>query len=1055
MKKIFSILFSTKTALILLLLFTISIAVATFVEDKYDTTTAQILIYKSLWFELTIGLLVLNFFGHLRRYHLFSREKLGGLLFHLGFVLLIIGAAVTRYFGFEGTMHIRENKSSSIIFSSDPYLQISVSGNKGRFSNEYPLYLSSFIENDFSFKVNSGNDQPVIVSFNRFIQNAKEIIRENTPGGVDMLALQISSGGTNQLIYLKLGERINAAGVIISFADALDDNDIVITLDQGRLIIQSKDELQGINIVSGKPEVIQKETTMELREKSMVQYRNIVFALIKFYKQAEFEFTEAEDGNRENKINILSVNVEHNGLKQKVNLAGVEAYENPGTQIAFDDMEVDIKYGSKAITLPFSVKLNDFILDRYAGSMSPSSFASEVTVSDTRKNHTFNKKIYMNHVLDYNGYRFFQSSYDADEKGTVLSVNHDFWGTWISYLSYFILLTGFVTTLLNKKSRYYFLTHAIREVREKRKVIVALALLLCSTAVSAQDTDTRDHTINTNEAENFGKILVQTFDGRLEPLHTLAYDVMHKISRKDEFSFQGKGSMNAMQVLVDIIADPEYWKRQKMIYVRDPSVGNILGIEGKYASFNDFFKNDSQYKLSDFVENAFRKSQSQQNAFDKELIKVDERVNLFYMLFQGSLLKIFPENNLSRNWVDWTDSLAMRPLTGIIGLINNDLHLQDLNYSNILRSYFQEQMLAAHSGDYSKCNRILGYIKDIQQNNVDSKNFPSDKKVRAEISYNKLKIFSHLNLYYGIISLLLFILAFGENLFYRLSVLRWSTWAQHTCIALFMVAFLYQTYGMAMRWYISGHAPWSNGYEALLLISWSAVLAGFFFLSNSKIIQAATAFLASMILMTAEHSNYDPQLTNLQPVLKSYWLIIHVSVITISYGFLALGFILGAINMLLYLFKSGKNRIKIELLIGELTFVNEKNLQIGLFLATIGTFLGGVWASESWGRYWGWDAKETWALIIIIVYSIILHLRLVPKLAGHYIFNVSSIVGFGSVLMTFIGVNYFFSKGLHSYASDEKTIFPLWGWIAIMSLIMLMGAAGAKEKMTPNNNPVG
>jgi cytochrome c-type biogenesis protein CcsB len=260
------------------------------------------------------------------------------------------------------------------------------------------------------------------------------------------------------------------------------------------------------------------------------------------------------------------------------------------------------------------------------------------------------------------------------------------------------------------------------------------------------------------------------------------------------------------------------------------------------------------------------------------------------------------------------------------------------------------------------------------------------------------------------------------------------------------LAFLYHTYGLGLRWYLSGHAPWSNGYEALLLIGWGGLLAGFSFIRYSKITLAATALLAFFVLMTAGHSSYDPQLTNLQPVLKSYWLIIHVAVITISYGFLGLGFILGLFNLFISLFKTRKNAMHFGMIIEELTYINEMNLAIGLVLATMGTFLGGVWANESWGRYWGWDAKETWALVIIIVYAVILHLRLVPKLKNPYLFNTASVLGFGSVIMTFIGVNYYLSKGLHSYGAGETPVFPVWAWVIILLVVSLIILAGLKER---------
>jgi ABC-type transport system involved in cytochrome c biogenesis permease subunit len=204
--------------------------------------------------------------------------------------------------------------------------------------------------------------------------------------------------------------------------------------------------------------------------------------------------------------------------------------------------------------------------------------------------------------------------------------------------------------------------------------------------------------------------------------------------------------------------------------------------------------------------------------------------------------------------------------------------------------------------------------------------------------------------------------------------------------------------------------------------------------------------------MTASLSSYDPQLTNLQPVLKSYWLIIHVATLTISYGFLGLGFILGIMNLFIYLSKTKDNNTRLDLLIAENTYIIEMNLIIGLILATLGTFLGAVWANESWGRYWGWDAKETWALIITLTYSIIIHMRFIPKLKGIFAFNIASVLGFSSVLMTFVGVNYYLSKGMHSYGAGDTPIFPLWAWGTIFAIIILIFVAGIKEKKNKLNS---
>jgi cytochrome c-type biogenesis protein CcsB len=427
-------------------------------------------------------------------------------------------------------------------------------------------------------------------------------------------------------------------------------------------------------------------------------------------------------------------------------------------------------------------------------------------------------------------------------------------------------------------------------------------------------------------------------------------------------------------------------------------------------------------------------------------MKVDERMNICLMMFEGSFLKIFPEQSSNEDvWISPSDTGAFIPLTGPVNIIKRELNLEVLSYNSLMHSYFNDLLKAIKTGDYSKPDKILGFFEAIQRNSASSELLPSGSKIKLEVRYNNSRIFTKLKNVYGILSIILLILAFIENLGSGKNKLLRS--ALYFFILLLGLAFLYHTYGLGLRWYLSGHAPWSNGYEALLLIAWGGLLAGFIYLRYSRITLASTALLGFLILMTAGHSSYDPQITNLQPVLKSYWLIIHVAVMTISYGFLGSGFILGIINLMMYLFKTPLNKLKLSRTSEELTNINEMNLTIGLVLATLGTFLGAIWANESWGRYWGWDAKETWALVIIITYAIILHFRLVPKLKSEFIFNAASVVGFGSVIMTFVGVNYYLSKGLHSYASGETPVFPVWAWVIIISIFILVVAGGIKENI--------
>ena len=234
-----------------------------------------------------------------------------------------------------------------------------------------------------------------------------------------------------------------------------------------------------------------------------------------------------------------------------------------------------------------------------------------------------------------------------------------------------------------------------------------------------------------------------------------------------------------------------------------------------------------------------------------------------------------------------------------------------------------------------------------------------------------------------------------------------------------VLLFLLHTAGLITRWYISGHAPWSDAYESMIYVAWATMLFGLIFGRKSDLTIAATAFVTSMILMIAHWNWMDPAIANLQPVLNSYWLMIHVAVIVASYGPFTLGMILGLVCLILMVFTNKNNKEKMLLNIKELTIINEMALIVGLVLLTIGNFLGGMWANESWGRYWGWDPKETWALISIMVYAFVLHMRLIPGLRGRFAFNLASMIAFGSIMFTYFGVNFYLS-GLHSYQSGQQ-----------------------------------
>ncbi|MFZ4546600.1 MAG: cytochrome c biogenesis protein CcsA [Bacteroidales bacterium] len=1053
-KRIFRFIFSSPMTVFLLSLLAIVLAVATFIEEKFDTQTAKLWVYQAKWFELIFVLLILNLFGHIQQYNLLSRKKWAGLLFHSSFIIIILGAGITRYFGFEGSMPIREGETSNIMYLSEPYLQVSIDekGNKNEVSK--PFTISKFAKNSFHAELLTESKGKIELDYNSIILNAVQRIKENQTGGKNILEMIVASQNGQQNLLIEDGTNMTGSNIAIGFNNTDAGNTISVTEQDGVLNFVSASAVV-IGDMEMKPEdTIPANTLTELLGEKVYAVQGSIFHLNYLYKNAKMQWEAGKPDEKGTDILVLDVTI--NGKKEQANVFGGSGYIMNLQNFTFDGLNVQIGYGEKPLELPFSIKLRDFTLDRYAGSMSPSSYSSEVTLIDNRYNLKEDHKIFMNNVLDYNKFRFFQSSYDADEKGTILSVNHDYYGTKITYFGYLLMIIGFILTLFNKHSRFYMLARKIAEIKQLRKTGTLIAFFVFGLFSFSLAQETPQKPVSIDHADKFGHLLSQTFDGRFEPVHSLAYDVMHKISRKDEFDLAGKGKMNAMQVLIDMLISPDFWKEQEIIYVKEKSVQDIIGISTKYAKFLDFFDENQQYKLQKYVDEAFRKKQSEQNSFDKEIIKVDERMNIFVMAIKGSMLKIFPDQlDKNNKWVSVDDKESMQPLSGAIQIINEDLQLQQFNCRNIMIAYVTEVQTGIASGDYGKADKIIGYMASIQRNSASPGLLASESKINVEILYNKLQIFIVLRNFYSILSVVLLLLAFIENL--QVIKNKFVTWSLNISIGLLAVGFLYHTVGLIMRWYLTGHAPWSNGYESLLLVAWGGLLAGFSFVRYSKITLAATALLAFFMLMTASHSSYDPQLTNLQPVLKSYWLIVHVATLTISYGFLGLGFFLGLINLFIIMFKNTKNRTKLDLILAELTYINEMNLTVGIVLATIGTFLGGVWANESWGRYWGWDAKETWALVIVLAYTLVLHLRFIPKMKSVYAFNVASVLGFASVIMTFVGVNYYLSKGLHSYGAGDTPVFPLWAWGIILSVIALIIGAGIKQNLTKvdltNNNP--
>ena len=685
-----------------------------------------------------------------------------------------------------------------------------------------------------------------------------------------------------------------------------------------------------------------------------------------------------------------------------------------GEYFSLGNLNFKLSYGSKYFTTPFSVKLRDFQLDRYSGSTSPSSFAAEVSIID--KKEILPYRIYMNNVLQYKGFRFFQSSYDEDEKGTILSVNHDWWGTLISYVGYFLLGLGFLLVFFYKNSRFNLLSNKLKKMRQATRLLMMLSFIpLLSTSNNISE-----EVISTQHTEKFSHLLIQDNGGRIKPVHTLCSEYFRKIYGKDSYK-----EYSAPQLVLGMMTDPIYWSKVDLIKVKSIKIKEKLKKENNSSkstrvSFNDFFNDEGNYILKEIVDEAYAKLPKDRSKEDKEVIKIDEKVNICFTIYNGGIFRFFPiPSDTNNTWLSYRQNEKF---------FGND----SLFVSNIMPMYFRSLKDGLQTNNWANSDSIVNYISKFQ-NKYGQEIIPDTKKIKLEVIYNKVKIFSRLFIFYLITGLVLLISLIFQ-LFKRSKIISFLV---VFCKWLIISGFLFHSVGLAIRWYISGHAPWSNGYESMIYIAWATVFSGLFFSRSSLLTLSATAVVSSLLLMVAHLNWLDPEITNLVPVLKSYWLMIHVSIITASYGFFALGAILGLISLWLIIFTNKRNVVKFKNTLSELTIINDKTLEIGLFMLTIGTFLGGIWANESWGRYWGWDPKETWALISVLVYAIILHLRFIPKLKNKYVFNVCSMFAIWTIIMTYFGVNYYLS-GLHSYAAGDP--MPIPSFVYYLTIIMILSA---------------
>lgn len=1086
--------FSMRMMAIAMLIFFVAIGGATFIESTYDTQTSKLYIYNAMWFNLLLTYLALNLIANIMRHRMIQLGKWAVLLFHVSFIVILIGAAVTRFVSFEGMMVIPEGEKTNFMYSSNPHISYRITDKVQQLTNDYPKFLSEWDTwNGFTLDENfPGRNGEITIEYVDYNKNMVDSIVTND--SIKESSLELVHLGESRFIsengFLTLDnipfsfDKKNAMPGVEFFKSGNKVN-MKVMMPGGTSLpmatLQASDRTTGVPDSLYTPIPIDTLIPLQMSTLYKVGQAQFVFKGIKKHTKSMRIKSQIKDAG----LDDLIVKVSHEGKSKTVTLTGgISSIPSPA-MFELNGLFYEMSYGPKIIEVPFEVGCIDFRLDRYPGSEKiASSYESDLEIIDTARNYVHKQTVFMNNVMDYRGYRFFQSSYFPDESGTKLSVNYDALGTNITYIGYLLMAIGMVVSLFMKNGRMRELVRKLGKLNERKENIyktpLAIALLFSMTAFgqaplpeedhTGHDHATEDHsghdhsghdhsghdhaemeppivivdsngnTIQTQAApqpkaqqppkrvvstpihrvmskevsDEVASLLVYDFRGRIIPFHTFADQLMRKVYRSNKYE-----DLNAVQAVVSMHMYPDYWIRQDVIYIE--SKGGIRErFDGRsHVSLLDLTDTiTGGFLLYAEYEKAHQKKESERDEFDKKLLKIAERFAIFNDVATWRLMKLVPSVN--------------DPLRAWYVPLSQELTAADTMGSKLALQFFTAVDRSVEAKSDVDALRLLSEFKEYQRS-VAGDDCPSIADVEMEIRYNKMNIFHNSQYVYGLIGFVLLIVFF-IGIFIRPTEKskKRMRFIGLVLIGLLAITFLYHGYGLYMRAMITGYAPWSNGYEAIVFIGFVTMFAGFFLFKKYPVVTAGAAILAFLMLFVADMNLLDPEITPMQPVLKSYWLMIHVAIITGSYAPLGIACILSFLALILYGFRNKENATIMNININELTFISEIFMTIGVFMLTIGTFLGGVWANESWGRYWGWDPKETWALVAVLVYAIILHLRYIPGLKGKFTFNVVAFWGYTSILFTFFGVN-FYLVGLHSYAQgDGLGEVPMWIKITVL-----------------------
>lgn len=1118
-------------------------AKGTFIESAVGRDGAYALVYDAWWFEAVLALLSLSLVLLFFKRWPYKPRQYGFMLVHISIVVILVSAGITRWFGYEGTMSIREGASSDFIFSNHKQVSLTADGQtagvkvrlwkagqnniKGNVSlggqkyqlavTEYwPHYAESWQAGpggpaalEFGLRQEGQMSEQMLLQGNRtsigdvearFLEGAFSgsmsssrygDLRLNIGGQPCVIPVQpagnavVACGGyklqvtefqtkytvgaqsdpegpmINPMIRVAITAPDGRKGERILFAlhpdfsmghsggqDAFAELDMVYQVSSGVEFAKG-----GSTGVQGRASFPISSMNMETQEEAQIP------AGTTFDVQKNVLYKNSDNGFGIVPIETFTSVVKAPSMSESSNdppAARVVLRDGSGGELANvvcieQDNPVPVQVGGKTLELaygplihklPYTVKLDDFVLQTYPGSDNPATYESYVSLDDPQMGVSGRKvHIFMNHPMNHRGTKHFQSSYDRDRRGTVLSVNHDP-GKAPTYFGYIMISVGFLLIIM--KDLLFPLKSRKGDAAKGAAVAAALGLLLAFSTTTARaqahdPNDGEDHTghnhpvsagfveLSKPAREAASRLIIQDYNGRMKPLDTMAREMVMKVAKRTKY--EGREPVDQY---LSWSLNPNFWWDKPLLKVKHPGLKKLLGVDPSttHVSAASLFDQQGQYRLAAQIEEAQRTPDRERSKVQRALLSFDESFELLYMTFRGATLRIYPIPGDANH--TWQDIQTTHPKL-------------DAAQQEAFGAAFDALARGVQTGDNNSVMDGITRTRALQAQ-YGAKVIPSDAKLKAELVYNRAHIFSWM-----MIPLLVtfgsLMLVYIWNLFRnRNQKLSFRNPLYAFGVACYGVAFVGMVIAYILRWVASGRAPLSNGHESLLFISIAVALAGLIFelVYRLAVPAALGGLLTCVILGVSMLSTFDPAIGPLVPVLVSYWLNIHVTIITASYGFLGLSALIGMLTLVLMTLKAAGTPTVREA-IGTLDNLNKHVVIAGLGLLSVGTLLGGVWANESWGRYWGWDPKETWALITILVYAVVLHFRWIAATRSQWINAAASSAAISSVVMTYFGVNYFLT-GLHSYAAGDAAKVPNWVYIGAAMVVALITVSGLAER---------